>query len=134
MLDMQVKDRDWHLNDIADELKELDEATGFIDRWSEYSDVVYTVTRGRWTGHHIPSPLHKKHFIYGSLYMFPKYSLRWAFYSRAGKKAGANRKVTEVRNPKKIHKLHHIANKYDLDEDIFVQACKKQLKYWPLLK
>jgi hypothetical protein len=131
---MERKDRDWHIGDIADEMAELQEATGILHRWSEYSDVVYTVTRARWGGHDMPSPLPRRYFIYGSLYMFPKYTSRWIFFYRAGKKAGADHKVTEVRNPKKLHKLEHIAKKHGLQPEEFIRICHHQLKYWLLPK
>lgn len=51
MLDMPKHDDAWHRQDVADEMKELAEAKGFFWRWSERSDVVYTVTRARWSGH-----------------------------------------------------------------------------------
>lgn len=133
-LDMPKEDKAWHENDIADEYKELEEARGFINRWSEYSDVVYTVTRGRWSGHDLGSPLSTGKFIYGSIYMFPKTTLRYLFFRRAGKKARAKQPLREVRNPKKTHKLHHIAKKYDLDPEEFALICKKQLRYWLLPK
>lgn len=134
LLDMERKDEEWHLQDVQDELAELKEASGFIDRWSEYSDVVYTVTRGRWGGFNTPSPLGKWQFMYGSIYMFPKYSMRWLFFNRAGVKADSKRKMTEVRNPQKLHKLEHIANKYNVDSKHFTDICRRQLRYWPLLK
>lgn len=134
ILDMPKKTKKWHEDDLADEFTELDEAKGLINRWSEYSDVVYTLTRARWSGHDIVSPLTSGQIIYGSLYMFPKYTLRFLFFRRAGNKLGATRALREVRNPKKIHKLHHIAKKYNLDPDAFTEVCKRQLRHWPLLK
>lgn len=134
LLDMPKQDKSWHINDVADEYQELAEAVGWLDRWSEYSDVVYTVTRGRWSGHDIESPLTRGRFIYGSIYMFPKYTLRNMFFRRAGKKAGAARPLREVRNPKKLHKLHHLAEKYEVEPDQFIAICEKQLHRWPLLK
>lgn len=134
LLDMPKKDEQWHKEDIADEYTELDEARGPINRWSEYSDVVYTVTRARWDGYDFASPLSKGLFLYGSLYMFPKYTLRYLFFRQAGKKLRSSRPLHEVRNPKKTHKLHHIASKYDLDPAKFAAICEKQLRYWPLLK
>lgn len=133
-LDMPRKTYQWHVDDIADEYAELEEATGPINRWSEYSDITYAVVRGRWDGFDIEPPISKWKFAYGSVYMIPKYSLRFMFYRRAGKKLGASRPMTEVRNPRKVHKLHHIAGKYDVDPDEFTDFCKNQLRYWPLLK
>lgn len=49
-LDMPKHDLAWHEQDVADELQELQEARGLIDRWSEYSDICYTYTRARWSG------------------------------------------------------------------------------------
>lgn len=133
-LDMPKKSKEWHIDDIAAEFAELDEAESLVDRWSEYSDVVYSVTRGRWGGYSLESPLTAWQFAYGSIYMFPKYTLRFLFYRRAGKKLNAKRSLHEVRNPKKVHKLHHIAKKYDIDPEAFAEVCEKQLGYWPLLK
>lgn len=134
LLDMERKTEDWHRQDVEDELAELKEAKGILHKWSEYSDVVYTVTRGRWGGFEIQSPISKQHFAIGSVYMFPKYSLRWLFFKRAGSKLNPQRPLREVRNPKKLHKLDYIARKYGLPPDKFADVCKKQLKYWPLLK
>lgn len=134
LLNMPKRDKMWHIKDIAAEHQELQDAEGWINRWSEYSDVAYSVTRGRWSGHDIESPLNRREFYYGSIYMFPKYTLRYMFYRRAGKKLGARRPLHEVRNPKKLNKLHHIAKEYDLDPHEFAALCEKRLRYWPLLK
>ena len=132
-LDMPRKDRQWHETDINDELTEYREAKGLLMKWSEMGDVVYTYTRSVWGGYDLKFPLSKLHFVIGCIYMLPKMTIRYAFFRRAGAKAGASRPLREVRNPKKLHKLHHIANKYDLDCDKFQQICKKQLEYWVLL-
>ena len=127
-LNMPKHDLEWHRQDIADELQELTEARGFIDRWSEYSDICYTYTRALWSGHKdIKLPISYFMYLIGLVYMFPKYSLRWNFFHKPGKKFG-NDNVTEVRNPKKIHKLEDIAAKYDIDKIEFVLEAKKLLK------
>lgn len=106
-----------------------------INKWSELSDVVYTYTRAHWSGHkNIEYPLSKISFYVGLLYMFPKYSLRWKFYRVLGKKINKNVKITEVRNPKKIEKLEHIAKKYNLDPIIFKNEAEKLIKKWIFLK
>jgi spore germination protein GerM len=51
MLNMPKYDEVWHQADLADELAEYEKATGLIARWSELSDIVYTCTQGRWSGH-----------------------------------------------------------------------------------
>lgn len=131
---MPARELDWHVEDQAGEVAELMEARGIVDRWSEYADVVYTTVRARKDGYDLAFPYTKLHFMYGSIYMFPKYTLRSLFYQSAGKKAGVGSMVHEVRNPKKIHKLYHIAGKYDLDPEKFAEICQRQLRYWPLLK
>jgi len=72
-------------------------------------------------------------FCIGVLYMFPKYTGRWLFFRSAGKKAGSTKPVHEVRNPKKTHKLHQIAERNNIDKDKFQVICEKQLRYWILL-
>lgn len=130
---MPKNDKVWHEQDLADEVAELNEETQFFKRWSELSDVVYTCTRGKWSGHNIPFPYDLGKFYFGLIYMFPKYSGRSLFYRRAGKKLGASVEIREVRNPKKISKLHHIAEKYGLDKSEFQAVCEAQLRYWLLL-
>jgi hypothetical protein len=129
-LDMSKKDREWHLQDIADELYELKESTGLINCWSEKSDVVYTVTRARWSGHDVDYPIGRKDQVLGRIYMYPKYTMRFVFFRRAGKKLNSTVQIHQVRNPKKIHKLRHIAEKYNLPPDEFVVICQKQYRYW----
>ncbi len=131
-LDMKKYDLAWHENDIQDELAELSEERGLINRWSEYSDVAYTYTRANWSGFKLELPITRPMFIVALVYMFPKYTLRWWFFKRAGKKFGKT--IHEVRNPKKIAKLHIIAERNNIEPKKFEQVCTRQLRYWPLLK
>jgi len=132
-LDMHKYDEAWHLHDIQDELKEYEEARGFIDRWSELSDVVYTYTRAHWTGHgDVVFPLSRFHLFIGLLYMFPKYTLRWLFFRRIGRQFG--KVIHEVRNPQKIEKLYKIAHRYDIDPEAFERECRRVMKFWAFLK
>lgn len=131
-LDMPKKDRDWHRQDMADELEEYRTAASLINKWSEASDVVYTYSRGRWSGHDMVFPLGKMPYVLGTVYMYPKYTLRFWFFRKAGKRLGTD-EVHEVRNPRKTAKLHHIARKYNLDEVAFQKMCEKQLRHWLLL-
>ncbi|MEO8862777.1 MAG: hypothetical protein ABI354_00440 [Candidatus Saccharimonadales bacterium] len=127
------KDKAWHESDVADEFLEYQEAPNLIYKWSELSDVVYTVTRARWSGHKLPYPISWRGQFMGYIYMFPKYSLRVLFFRRAGRKSGAKARLESVRNPKKEHKLRQIAEQNNIDPDLFVEICKQQLKHWPLL-
>ena len=133
LLAMPKHDQKWHEDDLAYELAEYYEETKLIKKWSELSDVVYTCTRGRWSGQDIAFPLSSWQFPLGIIYMIPKYSGRWLFFRSAGKKAGSKEFLHEVRNPKKTHKLHHIASKYGIDPKQFQEICEKQLKRWSLL-
>lgn len=128
-------DRAWHERDVSDELAEYHEETNLIKKWSELSDVVYTCTRGRWSGHKLAFPLKKWQFPIGVMYMLPKYTSRFLFYKSAGKKAGADKIIRCVRNPQKLHKLDGIIEEQNItvDRDRLKAICEKQLKYWPLL-
>lgn len=132
-LDMPKHNKQWHKEDMADELAELHEAKGFVNRWSELSDVAYTYSRGEWSGHNLELPISLGNYAVGLVYMYPKYSLRYAFFRHAGKKLDSTARLKEVRNPKKTHKLHTIAEDYGLNKEQFQAVCEKQLKYWPLL-
>jgi hypothetical protein len=131
-VDQPKRSRQWHQDDVADELAELNGANGLIHRWSELSDVVYTVTRARWSGHDPAYPIKRHQIAAGYLYMYPKYSLRVLFFRRAGQKAGVS-KLNSVRNPAKEHKLVTIAKENGIKPDKFVAICQQQLKRWRLL-
>lgn len=122
MLNMPKYDEEWHKQDMADELAEYEEAHGFIDTWSELSDVTYTYTRTKWSGHNtIDFPLSKILLPIGILYMIPKYTIRWKFFRDLGHQFDRNLNISEVRNPKKIEKLKAIAEKYNLNPEQFTK-------------
>lgn len=133
LLDMERQDKEWLESDMLDELEEYRQETRLISRWSELSDVVYTYTFTLWCGFDMRFPLRRWQYALGAIYMIPKYSGRWLFFKRAGRKAGSTSGIREVRNPKKTHKLQAIAKQYDVDPQRFQEICEKQLKYWPLL-
>lgn len=134
-LNMSKYDLDWHKKDMADEIEEFEEEKGMINKWSELSDVAYTYTRAKWSGHtEIEFPF-KKIFMYvGFIYMIPKYTLRWKFFRVLGRRFDKNLKITEVRNPKKLEKLENIAKRYDLDSIKFQNEAKKLMGKWLFLK
>ncbi len=127
---MPKYDLQWHLQDLADEVKEYEEASGFFDLWAELSDVVYTCTRAKWSGYKIAFPYSMWKFVWGSIYMFVKYTVRWLFFRRVAKKVDPASDVRIVRNPRKKHKLHAVAKEFGLDPDKFEKECKKMLRYW----
>ncbi len=129
MLNMPKYDEEWHRQDMADELAEYKEANGFIDTWSELSDVAYTYTRARWSGHKtVPFPLARIKLYVGILYMIPKYTLRWRFFRKLGHQFDKSLHISEVRNPKKVIKLKVIAEKYSLDPDEFTSRATRLIK------
>lgn len=135
MLGMPQYDESWHRQDLADELAEYREARGLIDAWSELSDVAYTYTRARWSGHTtIDFPLSNMQLAVGLLYMLPKYTLRWRFFRRLGRTFDPNMRISEVRNPEKITKLKEIAEKYHLDPVVFETRSRQLLKRTFLLR
>jgi hypothetical protein len=129
MLNMPKYDETWHKHDMADELAEYEEAKGLIDSWSELSDVVYTYTRAKWSGHNtIDFPLSKILLPIGILYMIPKYTLRWKFFRDLGHQFDKGLNISEVRNPKKIEKLKNIAERYNLNPEEFTQRALELMK------
>ena len=135
ILGMEKHTLAWHEADMADEMREYKTAVRFMERWSEVSDVVYSYTRAKWSGHsELSFPLPRRYLIWGALYMFPKYTLRWLFFVIVGKLAGSPQIIRAVRNPQKSEKLKNIAAAYHLDEERFFALCQNLLKYWILLK
>jgi hypothetical protein len=133
LLGMEKHDLAWYESDLEDELTEYRNEQKLIAKWSELSDVVYVCTRAKWSGTYIPFPFTRAVLYLGALYMIPKYTGRWLFFRTAGKKSRARNTIREVRNPKKIHKLHLIAHENGINAQAFQEICEKQLKYWPLL-
>ena len=135
LIAMEKRSRAWHEDDIADEFAEYREAQGFMEKWSEVSDVVYTYTRAKWSGHStLAFPLPRRYFFWGALYMFPKYTLRWLFFAVAGRIADSENPIREVRNPRKLSKVNEIAWKYHLDAEHFCAICQRLLRYWLVLE
>jgi len=134
-LEMPKFSKEWHISDLDDELTEYKAESKLIKKWSELSDVVYTCTRARWSGYNLEFPLKSWQYYLGTPYMLLKYSGRFLFYRRAGQKAGANKVIRCVRNPKKLNKLEEIIieQKIDVDKQLLIEVCKKQLRHWPLL-
>jgi hypothetical protein len=130
MLGMPKYDEEWHRQDMVDELAEYDEASGFISTWSELSDVAYTYTRAKWSGHNsIGFPLSRIKLYIGIVYMILKYTLRWRFFRKLGHTFDKNLDISEVRNPKKIEKLTVIAEKYNLNPEEFTDRAKSLMRH-----
>jgi hypothetical protein len=131
-LAMPERDIDWHRRSVTEELAEYRQPSSLLNKWSEASDVVYAHNRSRRDGFDLGFPLGRTAYVLGTIYMYPKFTLRYWFFRRAGRRLGAM-DVREIRNPRKTHKLHHIAGKYGLDPIAFQTVCERQLKHWLLL-
>lgn len=80
-----------------------------------------------------------------TMYMLTKYSLRFLLFRQAARNVPRQQPanlpaqkdtatdVREVRNPYKTHKLAEIARRHSLDEQQFVNAIQRLLRWWPLL-
>jgi len=134
ILNMKKHDLAWHKQDMIDEIEEFREANGLIHKWSELSDVSYTYTRAQWSGHKdIKFPFKKVYLYIGFIYMVPKYTIRWKFFRTLGKKFDINLMISEVRNPKKTHKLEDIAERYNLNPIEFKEQAERLKKRWLFL-
>ena len=94
LLGMKKFDESWHENDLADELAEYHDEKQLFKKWSELSDVVYTCTRGKWSGHNLVFPFAHWQYYIGIVYMIPKYTGRWLFFRSAGKKTNSSIIIT----------------------------------------
>lgn len=99
-LKMTKHDFSWHQQDIEDELSEYRQERKVFKKWSELSDIVYTYTRAKYSGHNLNFPLSFWLYPIGLIYMYPKYTLRFLFYLSAGKKIDPTIKIRAVGNPK----------------------------------
>ena len=123
---MPKYDLEWHKQDLDDEYQEYKEATGLINLWSELSDVVYTYTRATWSGHtEITFPFSRPWLYVGAIYMIPKYTLRWRFFRKLGKLVNSKTLISEVRNPKKEHKMKTVAEKYNIEPALFQEEARR---------
>lgn len=87
------------------------------------------------SGHrNIDFPFSKVKLTIGLLYMIPKYTLRWRFFRDLGHQFNKNLHISEVRNPKKTEKLKVIAQKYNIDPEVFQQKAQKLIRFRIFLK
>jgi len=133
LLNMNKHDYDWHMKDLQDELEEYNTARGLFHKWSELADVVYVYSRAKHNSDckELKNPVGVFKTFIGWIYMYPKYTLRWSFYRFIGNKFG--KKISEIRNYKKEHKLKHIAEKHGIPEKEFIALVNKYKKYWLFL-
>ncbi|EHA51059.1 hypothetical protein MGG_14838 [Pyricularia oryzae 70-15] len=127
----------WHRARLREELVERRAAVTSISQLSETADVVFTISRARFYGHHFQSHMLIAVPAGGLLYMVAKFSLRWAFYRIVAYACGARgRKLKDVRevfNPRKTGKVDEVAGRHGLDPRICRIWAKRVKAFWPLL-
>lgn len=123
----------FHRARLAEELLEQREATTYISRLSETSDVLFTTSRARHQGSPVGRlpPLAAPHAA-AYAYMLAKFTSRWAFYRAAGRLCGDD-DVREVINPLKDEKLVAVAMRHGLDPVRFRKVAGLLRRVWPLL-
>lgn len=128
-LELSKHDKAFFERQIADEFKELKEAKGLCNKWSELSDIVFNYARGRFDNgiQDLEFPLPYLYYYIGLVYGYPKFTLRWLFFKRVGKKFGVS--INELRNWKKVEKLKKIAQKYKIPELEFIEEVHRISKW-----
>ncbi|RKU45485.1 hypothetical protein DL546_008301 [Coniochaeta pulveracea] len=105
----------WHRDRLLEEQIELQQAKGTIARLSEFSDIIFAISRAHSNGYlfdrQLP-PLRANWHVYS--YMFSKFTLRWSFYRTAAWLCRAPNVdgVREVINPAKDYKLAEVAGRH----------------------
>lgn len=125
----------WHGDRLREEEQELGEARTYLEKLSEASDVLFTISRAQHDGFDIrPLPsLYDRKYTLAYLYMVGKFSSRWLFYMTASLLLRAPHAVREVVNPTKNEKLLQVAIRHQVDPVRFTRVCLKLLRIWPLL-
>ena len=136
MLNLQRYPLPFHRARLAEELAEVDAATGVINRLSETSDVLFTISRSSFEGHPVAAvpPLTARNAP-AYTYMLVKFTSRWGFYLAAAYLADRQRysAVREVVNPRKDEKLVAVAERHGLEPVGFSRVAVGLRRVWPLL-
>lgn len=127
--------RSWHCDRLREEELELREARTYLEKISEASDVLFSISRARHDGFDIqPLPsFFDRRYMLAYLYMVGKFSSRWLFFMSASLLCRAPHAVREVVNPTKDEKLLQVATRHRIDPIRFTRVCRKLLRIWPLL-
>jgi hypothetical protein len=126
--------RTWHHDRLREERQELQEATTFLQKISESSDVIFSISRARHDGYDIhPLPrFFDRDYTLAYMYMIGKFSSRWMFFRTAAFLSRAPHPVREVVNPTKDDKLRVVAVRHQIDPIRFKRICRRLLRIWPL--
>ncbi|KAI8632140.1 hypothetical protein F5Y19DRAFT_473027 [Xylariaceae sp. FL1651] len=125
----------WHQDRLRDELAECQEAETPLEKLSETSDVIFSLSRATYDGFPVGElpPFTLRHApAYG--YMLAKFTSRWAFYWAVAFLCGAPNHYTvrEVVNPTKDHKLEEVALRHHIDPEKFKRIACRLRRFWPL--
>ena len=126
----------WYRERIREELYERRTAKTWLERLSETSDVLFSISRARYDGFPVRT---RPSFSYRSAipytYMMVKYTSRWKFYQTAALlcKSPCHRSVCEVVNPQKDKKLAEVARRHQIDPAQFRSVGGRLRKIWPLI-
>ncbi|MCJ1333998.1 hypothetical protein MMC10_010705 [Thelotrema lepadinum] len=127
----------WYRDRLREELKERRKANTFLEKLSETSDVLFSISRASYDGfpvRKLPRFRVTRHTpVYA--FMFAKYTLRWRFYRIAAKfsKAPHWNSVREVVNPRKDGNLYEVALRHNIDPEEFLNAGRHLRNVWPLM-
>ena len=127
----------WYRDRLREELKERRDAKTFLEKLSETSDVLFSISRARHDGFPVQSlpPFRTTRHTLAYTFMLLKYTLRWRFYRIAAKfcKAPHWGSVREVVNPGKDGNLREVARRHNIDPEEFVNAGQQLRNVWPLI-
>lgn len=126
--------RAWHCDRLREEIRELQKANNGLEKLSEASDVLFSISRARHDGYNIrplPSFFDRKYMLV-YMYMIGKFSSWWMFFRTAALLCRAPHLMREVVNPAKDKKLRQVAVRHEIDPIRFEQVCQRLLHIWPL--
>ncbi|KAF2666578.1 hypothetical protein BT63DRAFT_415704 [Microthyrium microscopicum] len=127
----------WYRARLREELEERRQATTFWHKISETSDVLYTISRAEYDGHHVRNlpPFSVSRHTLPYAYMVGKFTSRRIFYRTSAMLCGAPKPhlVREVVNPIRDIKLEQVASRHGINPDKFKHVGHQLLKVWPLL-
>ena len=127
----------WYRDRLREELQERRNAKTFLEKLSETSDVLFSISRARHDGfpiRNLPQFGATRHAL-AYTFMFAKYTLRWRFYRIAAKfcKAPHWDSVREVVNPGKDSNLRVVARRHNIHPEEFLNAGRQLRNVWPLM-
>ncbi|KAK7911962.1 hypothetical protein PG985_014443 [Apiospora marii] len=148
MLGLARHSPEWYQDRLREELQEVQEAKGPLEKLSETSDVMFAISRAQHDGYPVrqaPLPALTSTFegkwCWGvCAYMLAKYTSRWLFYRTAASLSGMPtlkgmpqyRSVREVVNPAKDSKIEEVASRNKVDKAKFCRVARHLRRVWPL--